>query len=64
MANLYAFAGSIGTSGTMWLFASFCVAGFFSIVLIPETKGKSLEIIEAELMNDESQAGFMETMEL
>ena len=38
----------IGTAGTFWLFAAFCVIAFFTVYkLLPETKGKSLEQIEA-----------------
>lgn len=55
---------TLGHSGTFWIFAGFCVAGFYAIVLVPETKGKSLEIIEAELMNDSERVGFMETFQL
>ena len=40
---------SIGTSATFWLFAAFCVIAFITVYkLLPETKGKSLEQIEAE----------------
>lgn len=40
----------LGTHGTFWLYASICIAGFIFIWLrLPETKGKSLEQIEAEL---------------
>lgn len=46
------------------MFAAFCVAGFYAIVLVPETKGKSLEMIEAELMNDTERVGFMDTFNL
>ncbi len=38
---------SLGTAGTFWAFAIFCLIGFFVILkLLPETKGKSLEQIE------------------
>lgn len=55
---------TLDESGTFWLFAGFCVAGFYTIVLVPETKGKSLEIIEAELLNDTEHDGFLETFNL
>lgn len=40
---------SIGTPATFWMFAAFCVIAFITVYkLLPETKGKSLEEIEAE----------------
>lgn len=40
---------SIGTPATFWMFAAFCVIAFITVYkLLPETKGKSLEQIEAE----------------
>ena len=40
---------SIGTAATFWTFAAFCVIAFLTVYkLLPETKGKSLEQIEAE----------------
>jgi SP family arabinose:H+ symporter-like MFS transporter len=37
-----------GTAPTFWTFAGFCVIAFFTVYkLLPETKGKSLEEIEA-----------------
>jgi len=37
-------------SGTFWLYGGICVAGFLFIrIMLPETKGKSLEEIEREL---------------
>jgi MFS transporter, SP family, arabinose:H+ symporter len=40
---------SIGAAGTFWTFATFCAIAFFTVYkLLPETKGKSLEQIEAE----------------
>lgn len=40
----------LGSSGTFWLYAAICVAGFlFIFIKLPETKGKSLEQIEREL---------------
>lgn len=41
---------NFGASGTFWLYGVICVAGFIFIYKnLPETKGKSLEQIEAEL---------------
>jgi MFS transporter, SP family, arabinose:H+ symporter len=40
---------SIGTAATFWTFAAFCIVAFITVYkLLPETKGKSLEQIEAE----------------
>jgi MFS transporter, SP family, arabinose:H+ symporter len=40
---------SIGTPATFWMFSAFCVIAFITVYkLLPETKGKSLEQIEAE----------------
>lgn len=42
---------SLGAAGTFWVYAGICLAGFvFIITRIPETKGKSLEDIEKELV--------------
>jgi sugar porter (SP) family MFS transporter len=42
----------LGSAGTFWLYAAICVAGFLFIWLrLPETKGKSLEQIERELVD-------------
>ncbi len=42
----------LGPAGTFWLYAGICVAGLVFIVLkLPETKGKSLEQIEKELVD-------------
>src|SRR6202162_2741001 len=41
----------LGSAGTFWLYAAICAAGFVFIkVKLPETKGKSLEQIERELV--------------
>jgi sugar porter (SP) family MFS transporter len=41
----------LGSAGTFWLYAGICVAGFVFILLkLPETKGKSLEDIERQLV--------------
>jgi MFS family permease len=43
---------SLGSAGTLWLYAAICVAGFAFIKLkLPETKGKTLEQIERELVD-------------
>jgi SP family sugar porter-like MFS transporter len=42
----------LGAAGIFWLYAAICVAGFFFIQFkLPETKGKSLEQIERELVD-------------
>jgi sugar porter (SP) family MFS transporter len=42
----------LGAAGTFWLYAAICVGGFIFIKLkLPETKGKSLEEIERELVD-------------
>ncbi|MCX5643934.1 MAG: sugar porter family MFS transporter [Phycisphaerae bacterium] len=42
----------LGSAGTFWLYAGICVAGFVFILLeLPETKGKSLEEIERQLVD-------------
>ena len=41
----------LGSYGTFWLYGAICVLGFIFInTMLPETKGKSLEEIEKELM--------------
>lgn len=41
----------LGAAGTFWLYAGICVAGFiFIFAKLPETKGKSLEQLEKELL--------------
>lgn len=41
----------VGASGTFWLYSAICVAGFLFIrSQLPETKGKTLEELEKELM--------------
>jgi len=42
----------LGPAGTFWLYAGICVAGFiYLFVKLPETKNKSLEQIERELVD-------------
>lgn len=42
---------TLGPHGTFWLYSAICVVGFLVIALaLPETKGKSLEQIEQELL--------------
>jgi sugar porter (SP) family MFS transporter len=43
---------TLGPDGTFWVYAGICVVGFFFIkVKLPETKGKTLEQIERELVD-------------
>ncbi len=43
----------LGSAGTFWIYAIICVAGFLFIWFrLPETKGKSLEAIERELVGN------------
>ncbi len=42
---------SLGASGTFWVYAGICLISFVVILIkLPETKGKSLEELEKELM--------------
>lgn len=44
---------SLGSYGTFWIYALICAAGsMFFIFRLPETKGKSLEQLEKELVKD------------
>jgi len=44
--------GKLGPARTFWLYAIICVVGFLYVfVKLPETKGKSLEQIERELLD-------------
>lgn len=44
--------GTFGASGTFWLYGIICVAGLIFIYKqLPETKGKTLEEIEKEILN-------------
>lgn len=43
---------ALGAAGTFWLYGAICLVGFVFIKLrVPETKGKSLEDIERELVD-------------
>lgn len=43
---------SLGASGTFWLYGIICLGGFFFVKkMLPETKGKSLEEIEHEIIS-------------
>jgi MFS family permease len=43
---------NLGSAGTFWLYAVICVLGFiFMVMKLPETKGKTLEEIERELVD-------------
>jgi len=42
---------TLGTSGIFWLYSSICLIGFLIVLqFLPETKGKTLEQIEHELV--------------
>ena len=42
---------NLGAAGTFWSFAGICAVGFFIMkAWLPETKGKTLEEIERELV--------------
>ena len=44
---------ALGSYGTFWIYAGVCAAGFiFFSLRLPETKGKSLEELEKELVAD------------
>jgi hypothetical protein len=43
---------ALGPANTFWIYAAICVAGFIFIkMFLPETKGKTLEQIEKELVD-------------
>lgn len=45
---------ALGSYGTFWIYAGICLAGFvFFTAKLPETKGKSLEELEKELVKDD-----------
>lgn len=42
---------ALGTSGTFWIYSTICIIAFFIFIrFLPETKGKSLEQLEDELV--------------
>lgn len=44
---------ALGAAGTFWLYGAICVVGWWVLWLrVPETKGRSLEMIERELMKN------------
>jgi MFS family permease len=46
------FSDAIGLGSSFWIFSAICLAGFFFILArLPETKGKSLEQIQRELVD-------------
>jgi sugar porter (SP) family MFS transporter len=46
----------LGPAGTFWLYGAICVAGFIYIFFkLPETKGKSLEQLERELVDQKDE---------
>lgn len=52
---------ALGSYGTFWIYAAVCLAGFGIFALkLPETKGKSLEQLENELVKD-SEAQIIST---
>lgn len=47
---------SLGSYGTFWIYAAICALGFcFFAARLPETKGKSLEELEKELVRSEQE---------
>lgn len=47
---------SLGSYGTFWIYAAICALGFgFFAARLPETKGKSLEELEKELVRSEEE---------
>jgi hypothetical protein len=41
----------LGSSGTFWIYAAICAVGYlFFFRALPETKGKSLEALEKDLI--------------
>lgn len=48
LLTFHLFQVAMTSAGTFWLFASMCTLSIiFTIVFLPETKGKTLEQIEA-----------------
>jgi SP family arabinose:H+ symporter-like MFS transporter len=49
---------AVGSSGTFWFFAFFCILAFLFVYrFLPETKGRSLEQIEADWKKEGIEAG-------
>ena len=49
--NVYWMNASLGSSGTFWIYALICAVSYvFLYCRLPETKGKSLEKLERELI--------------
>ncbi len=47
---------ALGSYGTFWIYAAICTSGFALFAAkLPETKGKSLEELEKQLVRDESE---------
>ena len=43
---------ALGSYGTFWIYAAICLVGFlYFLRVLPETKGKSLEMLEEELVD-------------
>ncbi len=50
---------ALGASGTFWVYSLICISGFLFIKKkLPETKGKSLEEIELELLKTDKKINF------
>ena len=44
---------ALGSSGTFWIYSAICFAGFvFFVARLPETKGRSLEELESDLVGN------------
>lgn len=55
---------SLGASGTFWVYSMICVAGFLFIkAKLPETKNKSLEEIEKQLMQNQDEYEVSKSLE-
>jgi sugar porter (SP) family MFS transporter len=55
---------SLGASGTFWVYSIICILGFLFITLkLPETKNKSLEEIEKQLITKQEEDAISESME-
>jgi facilitated trehalose transporter len=48
----------IGNHGAFWLFGGICIVGiFFSIKYVPETRGKSLDEIQNQMLSKKDRLG-------